>query len=370
MSFIRYKKFGKQEYAYEITTIWDSKNKRPRQKTKYMGVVINKEKGIFKKKRETRQRKEKLILDFGDTYLIYQFLKDKNFVKIIEKVFGKKSYYLLTLICYRLCYASAMKYADIWYEGNIARILFKDYNISSQRISDFLKVIGEESLQRKFFKNYISIFNKAKTGIIIDTTALPNQIHCPLSVWGYHDENIDKQIKFLFVIDKNSRLPLFFRYLPGNIVDVSSLKVTMEELKKYGVKGGFLLLDAGFFSEENIKKLYEEKMAFITRLPSSRRLYKEIIKKEVADLERLKNGVRYGKRALFVKQKEVKLFGREIYAYIILDPERKGREVKKELLKVMEEEAFEKKAKKIEYELKTKGIKIQLRNYLNFPKMI
>jgi hypothetical protein len=63
MSFIRYKKIGNKEYAYEVIPYWDSTAKKPRQKTKYLGVVIDKEKKIFKKPRE--KPREKLILDFG-----------------------------------------------------------------------------------------------------------------------------------------------------------------------------------------------------------------------------------------------------------------------------------------------------------------
>ena len=56
MSFIRYKKFGKQEYAYEVTSYWDLERKKPRQKQKYLGVVVDKEKGIFKMKRKAQSR--------------------------------------------------------------------------------------------------------------------------------------------------------------------------------------------------------------------------------------------------------------------------------------------------------------------------
>jgi hypothetical protein len=42
MTFIRYRKYGQQEYAYEITAYWDPAKKACRQKTKYLGVVIDK----------------------------------------------------------------------------------------------------------------------------------------------------------------------------------------------------------------------------------------------------------------------------------------------------------------------------------------
>jgi len=360
MSYIRYKKFGNKEYAYEITSYWDSVKKKPRQKSKYLGIVVDKKKEIFERK-TFKQREEKLILDFGETYLLYEFMKNIKLTHIIEGVFKDKTKNLLALLCYRLCHASAMSYAKIWYEGNISRFLFKDINLSSQRISEFMKMIGDEKLQRNFFKNYVSSFAETDEGVIIDTTALPNQINLSFNAWGYNDGEIDKQIRFLFVVDKNTSLPLFFRYLPGNIVDVSSLNITIEELKKFGIKHSFILIDAGFFSEDNIRGLYKGNINFLTRLPSTRTLYKDLIKQEVSNLEKFKNAVRYGKRVLFIKERKINLFGRGAYAYIILDPERKGREIKKLLLNVMEEQGEDED--EIEFRLMKGGIMILVSSF-------
>jgi transposase len=140
------------------------------------------------------------------------------------------------------------------------------------------------------------------------------------------------------------------------------MKVTVEELKKYGIKRYFILIDAGFFSKENLKGLYKERLSFLTRLPSSRMLYKELIMEEVRDLERFRNAVRYGARVLFIKQKRVRLFGGMVYAHIVVDPERKGREITKELLEVMED-GFSGDEAKIEYELKRKGIMILISSF-------
>ena len=360
MSFIRYQKKGNQEYAYEITAYWDPVEKKPRQKSRYLGVVIDKEKKLFVKK--SRLKGEKLILDFGDTYAIDKFLRKKKLTCLLQQIFKDKTQYLLVLIYYRLCHPSAMRYAQTWYEGNIARLLFKGIDVSSQRISDFLKLIGDEGLQREFFRKYISTFIKPKKGIIIDTTALPNQIHLPLTMWGYNDGEIDKQIRFLLIVDKKTSLPLFFRYLPGNVVDVSSLITTIEELKKYGIKKSFVFIDAGFFSKDNIKGLYAKKIQFLTRLPATTKLYKKLIKEESRRLERFRNAVRYGKRALFIKRRTVELFGKKVYVNIILDPERKGRETRKLLLEMMDEASGEDE-KEIEYKLMKKGIMILISSF-------
>lgn len=350
MSYIRYKKFGMKKYAYEITSYWDTKKKKPRQKVKYLGVVGREGKIVEKK---TFARHEKLILDFGDTYLLYEFMKTTKIAHMIEDVFGGHAKKLICLLCYRICHASAMRYAKLWYEGNVCRVVFPGVDISSQRISDLLCTIGDEQLQRTFFSRYLSSLEDIGGGVVIDTTALPNHVRLPFNAWGYHDGEIEKQIRFLFVIDKDTSSPLFFRYLPGNIVDVSSLSVTMEELAQLGIRHSFVLIDAGFFSEDNVRALYGKKIDFLSRLPSSRTLYKELIKKEARILEKFTYTVRYGKRVLFIKRTQVNLYGKKAYAYLVLDPERKGREIRKLLTNALDGDAED-----IEYRVMKQGIMI------------
>jgi len=360
MTFIRYKIFGKQEYAYQIKSYWDSKTKKPKQKSTYLGVVIDKSKKIFEKRASTIKQ-EKLILDFGDSYFIKEFFEKIKFSKLIEDVFGDKKDFFLSLINYRLCYPSAMRFSKTWFEGNYAKICYKNSDLSSQRISDFLKYLGSENLQRAFFKQYIPKYTESNEGIIIDATSLPNQIHMPITQWGLNGEEIDKQMRFLLVVDKKDSMPLFFRYFSGNIVDVSTLKNTINELQKYGIKENYVYMDAGFFSEDNILELYDQHINFLTRLPSMRITYKELIQSEGKNLEKYDNVVRYGKRALFIKQKKITLFGKDAFAYLVLDPERKGRETKNFLLQNISNK--ENSVEELEYEMTNRGIMILVSSF-------
>ena len=47
ISFIRYKKIGNKEYAYEVTSYYDKVKNVPAQKSKYLGQVVNREKKEF-----------------------------------------------------------------------------------------------------------------------------------------------------------------------------------------------------------------------------------------------------------------------------------------------------------------------------------
>ena len=98
MTFVTYKKFGNKEYAYELTSYWDKKIKQPRHKTKYLGVVIDKEKGIYQKTMKERILNEELVVDFGDTFFLQKFMEAEGFIKILKDSFGKNAIMLFNLI--------------------------------------------------------------------------------------------------------------------------------------------------------------------------------------------------------------------------------------------------------------------------------
>lgn len=142
------------------------------------------------------------------------------------------------------------------------------------------------------------------------------------------------------MVDQISKKPLYYRYVPGNISDVSTLNNTFAELKALGVKCSFALIDAGYCSEENIGLLRKHEIDFLIRLPAGRKLYKDMVKNHGAELENLQNVVKFNKRSLFVKSYKVEdLYGAPGYIYMILDPNRKA----KALSKLIEERCLQKK---------------------------
>ncbi len=333
MSFIRYKKRGGQRYAYEITAYWDKELKKSRQKTVYLGVVDDED-------QIQKPSTEKLQLDFGDTFLLNEFIKQNGIYPILNSAFNGCNE-LLPLIFYRLCSQSAMHNASTWIAGNYASLISKKSNLSSQSISRVLKHLGDERTQRLFFKQYLANTNHTESAIIIDATSLPNNSNVGFNAWGYDDGGIGKQLRMLCVLDGKTKLPLFYRYLPGNMLDISTLQATVAELSLMGVKISCALLDAGYFSETNVNELYEQKINFLTRMPKSRTIYKDLILQHSHDLESLKYATKYGERAIFVKCQEVDLYGHKAYAYMVLDPIRKGKELQKIIMEHLADSEIE-----------------------------
>lgn len=328
MSYIRYKTTHNKKYAYEITAHWDKEKKQSRNISKYLGPVDPETNEIitFSKKQKGN---EKLILDFGDGYFLYQWIKASEYYNLLNMHIFEKFPGLFPLMIYRLCTQMAMYNYENWYTGNVVSYLFKNADLSSQRISDMFSFLGDESVQRSFFVDYLKMVGGSEKSVIIDATSLPNQINIDFNSWGHADGKIEKQFRLLCVIDQKTKMPLFYRLLPGNITDITTLQKTILELKTVGVNNNYVLFDAGYFSEENILDLYEKKIDFLTRLPGGRKKYHEIILNKTTGIESVKNTLTIGDRGYFVKSFRTDLYGKKVYAYIILDPERKAKETKK-----------------------------------------
>jgi transposase len=341
MSFIRKKKMkdGKV-YAYEVTAQWDAEKKQSRAVSKYLGVVDEDgtvlPKGTALRKRGPKPKitaqllsgKEHLIQDFGNGFFVHESIKQSAIYAPLADFFQQHPE-LLALMTYRLCHPGPMYMCAQWLAGNVLSSLDTNLRLSSQDISRLLALLGEESVQRAFFERYLQQDTGSARNVIIDATSLPNNIQSDWSAWGYSDGGIEMQFRFHCVVDQLSKKPLFYRCLPGNISDISTLNTTIQELQAMGVTQSFALLDSGFCSEENIRLLRKHKIDFLTRLPAGRCFYKNMVAKHAQGLEKLSNACRYGKRTLFIERHEAILYQGTVQVYLILDAHKKAKDLEK-----------------------------------------
>ncbi len=339
MAFIVKKKVYGKTYAYEYTTLWDKTLKKYKKTTKYLGKVDEATGNIIpgKKKKKTEPNNlDSKIVDFGDSYVIDKILKSSGLSNIIDSVFDKYQEHIKALIAFQILEGSAFKNVTEWLDGNIAQKIFKKSGLSSQNISKILKYIGKESLKDNFIRNYSQQFIKIDSGILIDSTALTSSINTEKNAWGYTSKGLEKNYKSLMLVDKKTKLPIYFRTVEGSIPDVSILKKSIEEIKNLNLEIKNTIFDSGFYSKENINYLLSAGINFITRLPKNRIKFKEIIK-NCNDLEKKTNVVIYGNRALFVKEYPIKFNNKTIYANVIEDPKKKAREIEKMCFDLYEE---------------------------------
>jgi len=302
------------------------------------GIFQNRERGVFTYDVETdtygkpapsfvpkvshKDAKEKLILDFGDSYFLDAFIRKNGLEPCIRALgYGNPDTVSAMVQYYVLCNLANCHAGD-WWDGNYARILYPDANLSSQRISDMLLFIGDEGTYRDFFKEYRKLLARKDEGanILIDSTGLPNSIHFPLTAISNHNGKISNEMRLIYVLQQETGLPLFMRYCPGNVVDVNTLTKTILELKANGIKTKFAILDAGYLTKENIEELFENGVSFLSRLKENTRLYKDVLSEHLPTLQAKENLVSYNSRYAYIKRIDCEIGeGHRVYAYLCQD---------------------------------------------------
>ncbi|MDR0676949.1 MAG: transposase, partial [Elusimicrobiota bacterium] len=157
--------------------------------------------------------------------------------------------------------------------------------------------------------------------ILIDSTGLPNDIKCNFTAINNHNGVVSNEIRLIVAMDKNTGFPIYYQYVPGNIVDVSTLENVIYNLIELGVNIDKLILDAGYYSESNISALFNLNIHFMTRMPQHYSIYNLLVKKYSPIIRKLENSVNYGHREVFVIKTQIEPFKTKIplYAYVCLD---------------------------------------------------
>ena len=152
------------EYAYIYTPrkINGKKDNDP----VYLGRVIDKGRGIFRNRARgtftysiedgygdviaqtngntlpIATKEDRLILDFGDAYCLYETLKTHNLYDMIYSILPKKGDTIMSVLGFKLLSGASNRYAEDWWEGSYARILFPNAKLRSQRLSEFYTALG------------------------------------------------------------------------------------------------------------------------------------------------------------------------------------------------------------------------------------
>ncbi|MCL5804178.1 MAG: transposase [Candidatus Thermoplasmatota archaeon] len=95
-------------------------------------------------------------------------------------------------------------------------------------------------------------------------------------------------------------------------------------------------MDAGFFSENNTRSMMEKKMNFMMRVPANRVIYLDLVE-SAADIENPGKEVKYGNKIMFISSSRTEFTDYSVFTYLILDPERRGRELRRYMLKHMDD---------------------------------
>lgn len=158
-------------------------------------------------------------------------------------------------------------------------------DIASQRSSELFQSIEEEGRMSFFRKqgrrrieqeywafditsisSYSTLLRQIKNG--------RNKEHDPLP-----------QLNLALLFGEKSMLPFYYRKLPGNITDVTTVRQLMREFDVMGYRKVKVILDRGFYSKSNIDLLYKNHQKFAVGVKLSLQYVKDILDEERENLK-------------------------------------------------------------------------------------
>ena len=261
-------------YVYESISYWDKDKRQSRAKRRCIGRIAPGTKEVIptqKREAPTGRGKEAkrgpvpitrtARCFYGATYL-FESIGDDTGVKEDLKTCFPESYRQILSIAYYLILEDRNPLSRFPRWAAIHHHPHGDV-ISSQRSSELFASITEEARQR-FFRLQ-GKRRMEKEYLAYDSTSISSYSRCLRQVrYGKNkDHEHLAQLNLSLLFGQQSRLPFYYRKLPGNIPDVKTLRKLLADMNTLGYEKIKVVLDRGFFSAANINDLYKYHLKFL-----------------------------------------------------------------------------------------------------------
>jgi hypothetical protein len=324
---IRY--IGGYYYVYRISSVWDRNKKRAKKKTGECIGKITESDGFLPNERFLRSQTP--LKAYVKCYGVYEL-----FTQLAPEVTGRlKECFpdvwreLLVISLLRLAHRFTAKNAKRLFEASYLKDLYPDVALCPNTVAHFMTKLGERRDEMVLFmRRYVQKGSK----LVFDGTNIFTAAYDSYVQKGYNNQGKrDTQIRLLYVFDREGQAPVFYRLLPGNIVDKASLMATISECNARDV---LVIADKGFYSKTNVSYLMEYGLQFILPLQDNTRMIDDAF---ASNLDRRKfDGVFiYHGRQIWYKKQPTGDNGN--YLYIFLDEGKKQKEETCYLEKLSEE---------------------------------
>ena len=197
-------------------------------------------------------------LKIGSYIVIKKILDEYGIPKLLEEYFDDKGLGLfLDLAAYSIvCESNAGQYYPA-YAFNHPLFTPGMHIYSDSKISSFLaEMTGEESIG--FLNSWnANCDHRDKIYISYDSTN-KNCEAGDIEMVEFGNAKVDTGspiFNYAVAYDVKNARPLFYESYLGSIVDISQLEYTLTKVKSYGYKNIGIILDRGYFSKDNIRKM-------------------------------------------------------------------------------------------------------------------
>jgi hypothetical protein len=288
------------EYVYEDYSYWDKVKKQNRHRRVYIGkqgidgeFIPNKS---YLKRQSHAAEEEDAVSPgaqtvsrtyFGATYLIDWISKDTGIASDLKAAFPENYKQMLSLAYYLVLESDSPMYRfPRW--GHDHTHPWGDI-LTSQAISEIMRNVDEKG-KMEFFRRQ-SRRRQEKEYLAYDTTSVSSWSEYIKAVRYGKNKDGDNlpQVNMALVFGETSGMPVYYRILPGNISDVSTIRKLLKDVLFLEIKKLKVVLDRGFFSTKNINELYKGHYKFLISAKDGVKMVQAAITAAKTNIERFKN---------------------------------------------------------------------------------
>lgn len=263
---IRY--IGGHYYAYQVSSRWDAAKGRPQKVTgKSIGKITEAD-GFIPNANGLRLMQEMRITpdvapsvkNYGAYELLQQLTPEMD--QKIRKYFPGSFREIRTIALLRLVDGiSSVRMIQPLFLDSYMSDICGDIAVSEGSVRRFIAKLGSE-------QDTIDAFMKSQvmpgTTLLFDGTSIFTKSADSLAAKGYNpDHSLDPQARLLYVFEKDSHKPVFYRVVQGSIVDKADF---MDTVNAAGCRDCIIIADKGFYSKQNVSALLNAGMRYILPL--------------------------------------------------------------------------------------------------------
>lgn len=269
---------------------------------------------------------------FGDTYLLLKNLEKNGMMAVFNSTFSSKKTDLERAVVHCLhsiCKDGSKITCDSFFIKSFISYLFPDIPEKSLASdSYYFNMMGDDAVKVAYFKAFVQMMRKKHPdfgkGCYVDSTPLPNDAEdnpfnalCSHGVGGTQN-----MMRLAIVLDQETGYPVWYEIIPGNVVDMNTLKNIMDDvLKTLDIEITNLVLDAGYTTKELLTAFpIGADKTFIARMPARKGYPFKALYDAIRKLYgRAKYEFSRGKHMYFGNMYKRTIQGVEEYAYVFID---------------------------------------------------
>ena len=313
---VEIRRIGGHYYIYLVSSRWDARKQRPQKVTGRSIGKITEADGFIPNANGLRLMQSMRLTpdiapsvkNYGAYETLQQLSPDLN--EQLKKHFPEMFREIRTISLLRLVdsISSVRMIQPIFLDSYMSDIC-ADIAVSENSARRFVSELGsKQDRQDAFMRDQVM----PGSTLLLDGTSIFMRGADSLADKGYNpDHSLDPQARILYVFEKNSHRPVFYRVVQGSIVDKTAF---IDTVQAAGCRNCIIIADKGFYSKKNVSALLNAGMKYILPLREDT-VNVETTFYENNDDNKWDDVFPYNKRALWCRKKLSGNKGNFIYTF-------------------------------------------------------